>query len=112
MSLYDEPKQQPNTGHVLGDGTSRVWREVKDDGASVASTVLKCISWCCFSSIVFKAMRIIGTVYGLQFAALLSLLVLIPLSMLLYNYLSTHERRFTAFVWLAICTLGFVIGGL
>lgn len=112
MSLYDEPKQVNNTGHILGDGTSRVWREVKDSQTSIPSTVLKCISWCCFSSIVFKVMRIIGTVYGAQFAGLVSLLVLMPLSMVLYNYLSTHERRFTAFVWLAIVTLGFVIGGL
>lgn len=112
MSLYDEPKQQPNTGHVLGDGTSRVWREVKDSNESKTALVLKCVSWLCFSSLIFKLVKVVSTAYSSMFVSVAIFIVLAPLSMALYSYLSTHERRFNAFVWLAIVILGFIIGGL
>jgi len=112
MGYSDEPRQVENTGHILGDSTSRVWREVKDSNESKVSSVLKCISWLCFSSLVFKLVRIIAATYSSVFVSIAIFIVLAPLSMALYSYLSTHERRFNAFVWLSIVILGFVIGSL
>ena len=112
MSLYDEPRQQKNTGHILGDNTSKVWREVEDDSTDKVTLVLKCISWCCFSSIVFKLVRIISVYYSSVFISIALFIVLAPLSMLLYAYLKSNERKFNAMVWFAIVVLGLTIGWL
>lgn len=112
MSFFDEPRQEKNTGHVLGDSTSRVWREVEDDKDSNTIVVLKCVSWLCFTSLLFKLVKVIAATYSSVFVSIAIFIVLTPLSMALYSYLSTHERRFNAFVWLSIVVAGFIIGSL
>lgn len=105
----DEPRQQPNSQHIISDDTSKVWLEVTDKKQENYTTRLaSAITWAAFSALAYKLANI------LSFTLSLSPLVLGLVSLLLIAPMIFHYRSQPVKIWLAIAFIcvGIILGRL
>jgi len=110
--FYDEPKQQANSQHVIGDSTSRVWLESKDPKPTpdYPAQVSISVSWVAFSSLVFKLVRLLSGVVSLPVLLTVLGFLLLPLAYLAYRSARDEDSRFKALFNSLLIVAGIVIG--
>lgn len=112
MSLYDEPKQQPQSQHILVDDRSRAWVEVPEpNNESYQARVSLSITWVVVSALAYKLARLLLQYVSIvPFFLCLGLLAL-PVAFVLYQRWRDDESRFSTLVYFTLAVLGVVIGG-
>jgi len=112
MSFFSEPKQEPNTGHIVNDERSRVWLEVPDQTAdNYASRLSGGVTWVCFSALAFKLVRLLTTSLPIAPIVLSIGLLLLPVAFVIYKRCKDDDGRFSTLVYITLVVLGLVIGG-
>ena len=113
MSLYDEPRQSPQSQHILTDDRSKAWVEVPDAKADeYPALVSSAVTWVAFSALAYKLVKLLTTVVAAHYIVLYLGLLLLPLAYVLYKRSQDENTRFSTLVWLTVVVLGIVIGGL
>lgn len=113
MSLFDEPKQQPQSQHILTDDRSKAWVEVPETKVdSYPARLSSSVTWVAFSALAYKIIRTLAGFTPVSLIVLCLGLLALPLAFVLYKRSQDESSRFSTLVWLTLVVLGIVIGGL
>ena len=113
--LFDEPRQQPGSQHIISDERSRVWLETPDTSVpkpNYPARVSASVCWVAFSAIVFKLVRILSSFVPLPVLLLVIGFLLLPIAAIAYKQSSDDDGRFKALFNSLLIVAGIVIGGL
>ena len=112
--FYDEPRQSPNTQHIVTDENSKVWLQAPDSSTTpdYPATVSSSVSWLAFSALVFKLVRLTALHVTLPVLLIIIGLLLLPLALLAYQKARDDDGRFKVLFQSVLVVAGIVIGGL